>query len=321
MKLLITGGTGFVGRHLVPLLLARGHEVHLLVRNPQKLDAIGVAGKVGVVKGDLFASVPFPAELNGVIHLAALTKAVRPADLRRVNVDGTRALLDRLNGQSSLQAFVCMSSLAAAGPSHPGRPHGEEDPSRPVSAYGRSKLEQERVVEAMPGPRAIIARAPIVYGEGDLDMLDAMKIVHRGWLLLLGRTPRTYSAIYAGDLATGLASLVEGDVAPGRYYLTHPEPFEWEPFMRLAADIMNRKPHRLTVPLTAGWLAAAGAEGMRLLTGRAAIFSMDKFHEMRHPAWVCSGEKMRLATGFVPRVPHRQALEAAVSWYLKSGLL
>jgi len=321
MKLLITGGTGFVGRHLVPLLLARGHEVHLLVRNPQKLDAIGVSGKVGLVNGDLFASDPLPAGLNGVLHLAALTKAVHPADLWRVNAGGTRALLERLAGQSSLRTFVCMSSLAAAGPSLPGRPHREEDPDRPVSAYGQSKLEQERIVEATPGPRAVIVRAPIVYGEGDLDMLDAMRIVHRGWLLLLGRTPRTYSAIYAGDLALGLASLVEGDVAPGRYYLTHPEPFEWEPFMRLAAEIMGRKLRRLTVPPAAGWLAAVGAEGMRLLTGKAAIFGMDKFHEMRHPAWVCSGEKMRLATGFVPPTPHRQALEAAISWYLRSGLL
>ncbi len=321
MKLLITGATGFVGRHLVPLLLHRGHQVHLLVRNPKRLPPSFPPDRVELVRGDLFASETFPQGLQGVIHMAALTKAVRAADLEKINAEGTRSLLERLSEQPSLRTFLCLSSLAAAGPSGESVPHGEDDPADPVSAYGKSKLAQEKIVEAQAPGRILVVRAPIVYGEGDLDLLDALKIIRRNWLLLLGRQQRTFSAIYAGDLATGIARLIEGDAPAGRYYVTHPDPIEWQSFMRMAAEIMGRTPRTLTLPLKVAWLAGVAAEGQRILTRRAAIFSMDKFREMRYPHWVCSGEKMLRATGFVAPTPHRQALEAAIAWYRSEGYL
>lgn len=144
MNILVTGGTGFVGRHLVEALQAEGHRVHLLVRDEKRLAACRFASPPGLVHGDLFASAPFPPGIETVFHLAAVTKELGAGEFERVNVAGTGALLERLRPLPGLRRVLLLSSLAAAGPGRSAVPLQESDPPSPVSRYGRSKLAQER---------------------------------------------------------------------------------------------------------------------------------------------------------------------------------
>lgn len=321
MNTLVTGGTGFVGRHLVEALQAAGHGVVVLVRDEKRLAACRFASPPAVVRGDLFASDPLPPGIETVFHLAAVTKELGTGEFARINVAGTRALLERLRPLPGLRRVLLLSSLAAAGPSRAGAPLQESDPPAPVSRYGRSKLAQERELAARsPAPWAVI-RAPIVFGPGDMDMLDMFRIVGRGIAPRLGRAERWYSLIYVKDLVRGMIAAAFSSCGNETFYVANPEPVEWQELMALAARLLGKKARKVTVPSAAGRLLAELAELRIRALGRRAIFNRDKFAEMRHPFWVCSAAKIGSRLHFQPRVPLAAAVEETLAWYRGSGLL
>lgn len=322
MNIVVTGGTGFVGRHLVQMLLdERQHRLHLLVRDDARLQACAFRGPLQVVRGDLFASAPLPADTETVFHLAAATKALGAGEFTRVNVEGTRALLERLRPLPGLKRVALLSSLAAAGPNR-GRPAlVEEDPAEPISQYGRSKLAQERLM-ARSGLPHVIIRAPIVFGPGDLDMLAAFRVVRRGILPRLGRAERRYSLVYVADLARAMMAAAFGPCAGETFYAANPDPVEWGELLELAARLLGHgKVRRILVPVALGRVLAELSELRIRALGRKAIFNRDKFHEMAFPAWVCSPAKIEARLHFQPRVPLAAALEETIAWYRGQGLL
>ncbi len=322
MNILVTGGTGFVGRHLVRRLLEDGgHRLHLLVRDAGRLAACGFSGPLHVLRGDLFASEPLPDDIETVFHLAAATKVLADGEFTRVNVEGTRALLERLRPLPGLKRIVLLSSLAAAGPNR-GRPAlREEDPPEPISQYGRSKLAQERVVTGS-GMAYVVVRAPIVFGPGDLDMLEAFRIAGRGVIPLLGRVQRRYSLIYVSDLARAMMAAAFGPYSNELFYAANPDAVEWRQLLELAAQLLGKgKPLALPIPVALGRALAELSELRIRVFGKRAIFNRDKFHEMKHPAWVCSAAKIDARLHFQPRVPLAAALEETIAWYREQGLL
>jgi len=323
MKILVTGGTGFVGSHLIRELLGGGrNRVHALVRDSRRLHACDFNEKVSLVHGDLFAADPFPEDIELVFHLAAVTKVVSAREFTRVNVEGTRSLLDKLKPLKNLQKVVLLSSLAAAGPSRRGEPLREEMPAEPVSRYGKSKLAQEKIfAESCPVPFVII-RAPIVFGPGDMDMLDAFRIVRKGLIPILGGAERRYSVIYVKDLVRGMIVAAMSPCRNEIFYVANPEAIEWRSFMEQVSRLLGRPNARtIHVPEILGRLLAEFSEVRIRALGRKAIFNRDKFSEMRYPAWVCSAEKIGARLHFQPRSALRTALEETIDWYRKRDLL
>ncbi len=323
MKILVTGATGFVGSHLVGELLASGRDqVVALVRESAKLDACAFRDKIAIVRGDLFASEPLPADIEMVFHLAAVTKSVRRGEFAHVNSEGTRSLLEKLKPLKHLRKVVLLSSLAAAGPNRRSPCLSEEMPAEPISLYGKSKLAQEEIVAAhCPAPYVII-RAPIVFGPGDMDMLDVFRIVAKGIFPVLGRKERRYSVIYVKDLVLGMIAAANSPCQNEIFYVANPEAIEWRPFMEQVARLLGRKKTRkIVIPEILGRALAEFSE-LRIRTfGKKAIFNRDKFNEMKFPAWVCSGEKIDARLHFQPRTPLPRALQETIDWYRERGLL
>jgi nucleoside-diphosphate-sugar epimerase len=322
MTILVTGGTGFVGGHLLGELLADGrNRVYVLVRDSGRLDACAFKDKVSPLRGDLFASEPFPDDIELVFHLAAVTKATSPGEFTRVNVDGTRSLMEKLRPLRKLQRLVLLSSLAAAGPNRDSAALREEMPAEPISRYGRSKLAQEEVVAALcPAPYVII-RAPIVFGPGDMDMLDAFRIVARGIVPLLGRVQRRYSVLYVKDLARAMVAAACGPCRNEVFYAANREAVEWREFMEMAARLLGRRARTIVVPALLGRVLAELSEARVRALGKRAIFNRDKFNEMKFPAWVCSAAKIEALLHFQPRFPLATAMAETIDWYRGQGLL
>ena len=109
--------------------------------------------------------------------------------------------------------LVHVSSLAAAGPSPDGTPLDEDALPHPVSHYGRSKLEGERVVREIK-PDTVIVRPPVVYGPGDTGVFRILKSISRGWILQIGGGRRWFSAVYVDDLVDGLIRAAATDAPP-----------------------------------------------------------------------------------------------------------
>jgi dihydroflavonol-4-reductase len=323
MKILVTGGTGFVGNHLIrELLKEKGNSVYALVRDKKKLDFFDCRERIHVIAGDLAASEPFPDDIEWVFHLAALTKVISPDEFILSNHLGTKALLEKLRPLKKLQKVVLLSSIAAAGPNRQSPCLKEDMPEEPVSLYGKSKLTQEKILrEYCPAPYIII-RAPIVFGPGDMDMLAIFRILNKGILPALGRKERLYSVIYVKDLVRGMIAAARSPYRNETFFITNSEPLSWDEFMRAAFLLMGKKRIRkITVPETLARFLAEISEIHIRLSKKKAIFNRDKFREMHFPAWTCSAEKSRDLLHFQPLFPIETAMRETIRWYKEQDLL
>ena len=321
----VTGATGFVGSHLVEALASRGARIRALVRETsdvsllRKLDA-------ELVLGSLDDRRSLERGVDGVevvFHLAALTYARTEAELFRVNAAGTRALVDAvLAAPSRPRRFVYLSSLAAAGPSVDGRPvHAGESP-RPLTAYGRTKLEGERAcLDAGAEIGAIALRAPAVYGPRDREMLRFFRYAARGFLPIPAGPERPVQLIHVRDLAEALVRVAGGAVETGVYHVAEPRVYTWTEVADYFGRAVGRSVRPVRVPQTAVRVAAALSEWGAGLRGRATIFNRDKARELLAPGWTCETESLRRDFGFVTEITLPDGLMQTAAWYRENGWL
>ncbi|MBE3131430.1 MAG: NAD(P)-dependent oxidoreductase, partial [Acidobacteria bacterium] len=220
MRVLVTGGTGFLGSHLVERLLEEpGAEVYALVRDPSKLRWLEGIERVRLLTGDLQNLPALPAGLGCVFHLAGLTKTFKASDYYTVNREGTANLLRALEGQSCAPRFVHLGSIAAGGPSAPRRPVCEGDPPRPVSPYGVSKLMAEaEILKYKDRFPVVILRAAAVYGPRDEDFLEYFRWMKRGILPLVGQRRKSLSLLYVRDAVRAVLLAARPEVPSGEVF-------------------------------------------------------------------------------------------------------
>jgi nucleoside-diphosphate-sugar epimerase len=178
----ITGGTGFVGSHLVETLLAAGVTPRVLVRDRAAARWIG-GHAVEWFDGDLAdrdALRGLVEDAGTVIHLAGVLRAWREDDFLGGNRDGTASLAAAMTEVAPGARLVQVSSQAALGPS-PSREGLEPDAAlAPISAYGRSKAAAEAEVAAAREVDWTILRPPAIYGPRDTDVFEFFRLAARG---------------------------------------------------------------------------------------------------------------------------------------------
>ena len=173
MRVLVTGASGFIGSHLCPALAAAGHELRASVEG-----------------------------CDAVVHLANIAHtAAHPAELHRVNVEGTIARAQAALGAGA-RRFVYLSSIKAA---------------QPDDAYGRSKSLAEQALRGLPGLEPVILRPALVYGPRvKANFLALLKAIDGGWPLPLASIENRRSLVYVGNLVDAilrcLGAPVQGQV-------------------------------------------------------------------------------------------------------------
>jgi nucleoside-diphosphate-sugar epimerase len=317
---LVTGGTGFIGTHLLQRLVAQGEAVRALVRRTRLPRTLPLG--VETVYGDLASGEGIAEALHGtraVIHLAGVTKALRPQDYYTGNVTATERLARAMAGRGI--RLVHVSSLAAVGPSTPGAPLAEDAEPHPLTHYGKSKLEAERVVRRL-APDAVIVRPPVVYGPRDTDVFQLLKSISKGLVLEIAGGERWFSAIYVKDLVAGMLAAAASPRAAGRaYFLAHAAPVSWRQLSTSAARIMARTPRVLTLPVAVAGAAGACSEIWARLTRRPGILSREKVAEACCMAWTCDTRRAESELGFVATTSLDDGLAATLAWYKEAGWL
>ena len=199
MKALVTGGNGFTGSHLIDRLLAEGIGVRCLVRPTSNRAWLQGKAVEFIECDDLGNAERVKQAVRGVdlvFHVLGTLVARDLDEYRRVNVAPVGQLLAACAGSPSLKRFVLIGSQGAAGPNPPGVERlGEDDPCRPVSAYGESKREAEELTRQYQGivPFTIV-RPSVMYGPRDKTLLTLFQTAKRkGWIPQVGRQPKTIS--------------------------------------------------------------------------------------------------------------------------------
>ena len=322
MRIFVTGGTGFIGNHLVNLLLARGAEIFALVRDPAK--ACWAAEKnIHLLVGDIFTIPPLPSGIDIVYNLAGKTKTHHAADYYTVNEEGTASLFRALDAAGAQpRRVVHLSSLAAAGPSESSVGVRESDPPRPVTPYGRSKLRAEEIALQYKNRfPVIIIRACAIYGPGDTDWLDFFKWINRG-ILPRVRNKKLVSLCYVMDLVEALELCCHRELASGEILnIADARPYTWEELGEAAGQAFGKKLKKVTLPMAFFYLSAVLSELQSWVKGRPGIFSRDKFLDLKQPGWVANVEKARELLCFEPRFDLKTGLKETMAWYKERNLL
>ncbi len=316
MRAFVTGGTGFIGSHLVDLLLAREVEVYALVRNPQKERTL-LSNNVRVLKGDLFSIPALPAGLDLVFHLAGKTRSLKSADYYTVNQQGTASLFHSLLSLKERPKVVMLSSQAAAGPSDGHRPVQESDPPRPITHYGRSKLlAEEEALKFRDRVPLTIIRASAVFGPQDRDFLAYFRMATRGILLSFAEK-KEGSVIYVKDLAEALFLCASTGLPSGEIFnIADVKPYSWEDLGRAAAATLGRKCRRIRLPSGLIYLFSLLSEASYHLTRKPGLFNRDKYRDLSQQGWLMDVRKASEILAFKPRYSLERAVEETMSWYV-----
>lgn len=324
MKAFVTGGTGFVGAHLVQALRARGDAVTCLIRDPAKAQAHRWSD-VRLIHGDLDDDVALAqgcSDADVIYHVAGRISARDLPEFMRTNRDGTANVLEAAGSQWSGR-FVLVSSLAAGGPTAPGQPIDETRPPSPVTPYGQSKLAAEVLVRAMARAWTIV-RPPAVYGEWDREFFKVFRLTRTGFAPVFGDGSQELSVIYAGDLATALVAAAVTPAAANRtYYAAHPAVTTSRELVRAIGRAVGggRDPRivPLPAPLARGLLWTIGS--IAHVVGRATVLSGDKAPEFLAPAWTCRADALTRDTGWRAETELDAGLRRTAAWYRSEGWL
>ncbi|MEI8181659.1 MAG: NAD(P)-dependent oxidoreductase [Desulfomonile sp.] len=327
MRFLVTGATGFIGSHVAELLIARGFDVVCPVRNPGSLRHLQEVPVTVVSNNSLGSVIADGPSFDYVIHLAAATRGLNYHDYETANVDWTLRLLelfDRKAAADSLKRFVFVSSQAAAGPSpDDAKSVVETDPPRPLSLYGISKLEAEKVVMSLSKTLPItIVRPPTVFGPRDIDVLGVFKCARWRFVPCMAGPDRLVSIVYVEDLADGILAAALSPVSQGKiYFIANPDPVVWKEFALLVSKVMGYRAVPLPVPLHIMKLVAKAGDLLGKVRGSPTLFRTEKFHEMKQIAWVCSVDRARTDLQWMARTPITEAIAKTAKWYREHGWL
>jgi nucleoside-diphosphate-sugar epimerase len=360
-RVLVTGASGFVGSHVCEVLRERGHEVRAMVRRSSTLSKLDDAarGKPFALAYAGLDDVEAIAEaLRGievVYHLAGTTAAFDRTGFDRANVEGVANLFAAIERARALgtevRRVVHISSLMAAGPSHPRSPRREHHRHTPgFTHYGDSKLDGEKLAAAAAraaGIELVIVRPPLVYGPRDEDVLQMIKSAAMRVVAQPGLRPSWMSAIHGRDLAIGIALAGErGRALPGQadahvldgsggdprvpgavddprgtgiYYLTDGGRTTVAEFGQLAAAALGRR--ALTIPLPGFAVRSVGAlsEGLGRVRGRVPPLTRDKARGSLSDGWWCDDSRARAELDWSPSLPLARGLEDTVRWLRDRG--
>ncbi len=319
----VTGASGFVGGHLAECLVREGWRVRALVRarsDTALLESLGVER----VTGDLTSSDAVAGGASGadvVFHLAAVTAARDEAAYARANADGTRAVVEgALRARERPRRLVYLSSYAACGPEVDGRPRALDDPPGPLTAYGRTKLQGERIVAGADaaGLPTVTLRAPAVYGPRGRELLPYFRLVARG-LAPSPSGPRRLHLVYAPDLAAALVRAA--DAPPGTYAVADPRAHLWTEVVDALARALERRPLRLSLPPALVRAAAAVTERAGALAGVPVAFNREKAEEMLAAGWVCDLSGADALLPAAQATPLGEGMRRTAQWYRTQGWL
>jgi len=323
---IVTGGTGFIGSHLVELLHKNEYTVVVPVRTHSDTSRLpSDVIRIEAAMDNLEPLIPYIEKAELIFHLAGLTRAGSDEELFNVNSLATADLmyLVSIHLSPKLKRFVLASSQAASAPSICDGdfilPVDESEECNPISRYGKSKCQAETIARGWNDSFPItIVRPPSVYGPRDKDIFVYFKLANMGLLPILGDPSRAFSIIHVEDLAKAFYFAATSPQTVGEiFFAANCEPVTWDDFAYKMRDtvhkITGKKPIVFRLPIffikPLAWISST----ISFFTNRPPLLSKEKLHEMSY-SWVCDSSKI-CNLGYSTEIPLEQGLTESYRWY------
>lgn len=331
MKTLVTGGTGFVGSHLVDALVAKGKKVRCLVKketdtaHPKYFSNVEHLKKLGVeiIYGNLTDKNSLKKavkDVNVIFHLAAIARPMHIPDKLyfEVNIEGTKNLLDAVKNKK-IKKIVCMSSISAIGPSRDGKPVNEKTIPRPADVYGESKLAAERIIKESNLP-VIILRPPMIFGPRDFEMLRFFKTVKSGFFPIRSNKGHFEFCYVENIVQACLLAEKKGKIRE-IYCISNEKSYTINEVIKTMAEEENVKLINFYFP---AFIFQVGGFLMELLGKIFRFhppFSRETIIWMTKNYWFCDISKAKKELGYKPKINLKEGIKRTVNWYKEKGLL
>lgn len=328
MRILITGGTGFIGSRLALRCLERGDQVVVLGQestdaerqNRKLIEDKGARVALGsVTNKDLLINITKGIDI--VFHLAAAQHEANIPDkvFHDVNVTGTRNMLEA-SIAAGVKRFVHGSTIGVYG-----SPNGAVDefsPCSPDNIYGQTKLEGENLAlsfnEKIP---VVVVRISEVYGPGDRRLLKLFNMIQKNKFFMIGDGKNLHHLIYIDDLIEAFLLAANVENGAGQVLLLAGEkPIPTNDMVAVIAEQLSAKGALFRVPFFPLWLLAAIMEftfrpfGIQPPLHRRR---MDFFKKSFNLSWKKAAEKLN----YQPAVSFEEGVARTAKWYESQGLL
>jgi UDP-N-acetyl-alpha-D-quinovosamine dehydrogenase len=282
----ITGGTGFIGRHVVPVLLEHGHSVRALIHNANDAKipggACAIPGEITdpAAVEKLLRGAEIAIHFAGVAHTTLTTEDDRNS-ARSVNVGGARNVLEAAQRLGVRRVVVASSAHVYNGQRGVGV--REDAPKAPENLYAETKIEVEKLARefAKGGLEVVIGRPCLTYGPNvRFNLLKLMQAIDRGIYFHVGsrKVERSFASVYSA--AAAFALLAERGIPGETYNIADRSPMLLEDFTNDLADRMKR-PHPKRILYSVLWSGAAvfSVAGRLGINGPLTLDSLRKLTE------------------------------------------
>jgi nucleoside-diphosphate-sugar epimerase len=317
----VTGGTGFLGRHLIPTLCRAGHIVRVLTRDPSARHWLTRYPRVEIVQGDVLDATLISEAVIGctyIVHAAGLFRfwGNREA-FEATNVSGAENILRAAAVSPTLKKLIHISTIALIGTPGMNRIVDEDHPAHPADNYQRSKLEAEHLaLHYCAGQHVpvVILRPGAFYGPLGTYAFNRLffKDPMRGIIMQVNGGRYVTFPVYIGDVAKAIVQAFECGRVGEVYNISGDSLMHKEAFDIICAEGNIHFP-RMTIP---GWLGIAVAQVMTavsILTQREPFWPIT-LRSYVYNYWNVSSEKAKRELGFVP-LDFREGARRTLAWY------
>lgn len=305
----ITGGTGFVGHHVLAAFAEAGWRLRMLSSRYPRLE-IGDE-PVELVPGRLEDEAALERLVTGadaIVHMAGLIKATGKPQFMAVNAEGTARLARFWARHAPAARFILLSSMAA-------REAG-------LSYYAVSKAAGEEEVKAVGGSFCIL-RPCAVYGPGDRETLSFFKTLALPVQPVLNGPQARFAMVHAADVASAILAAAENPDVAGTYEVTDEriEGYTWRETVETACRLYGKPARPFIVPPLLLHLAGGIADLRMALGGKAEMLTRQKVRELLHPDWSSRSENRLPAGIWKPKYTLEAGFAETLSWYRSMDLL
>jgi len=327
---LVTGGTGFIGSHLVDTLVSKGEDVRVLIRKTSKIEKFKNLD-VDFVYGDITDKNTLKGiarDVDVVYHLAAMghVSAISDAAYRKfinVNVNGTKNLAEECSNHP-ISKFIHFSSTAAMGLIE--KPIVDEStPCSPSTPYQKSKYDSEKMILNYWRTRnvpVVIIRSSMVYGPGgeSSEFLKICRIIKKGIFPQIGNGKNLTPIVYVDDVVRAAILAAEKGIPGEIYLITSEKSYELRVIAKLVADQLCVKRVNYRMPVS---IAMSGAFIIELL---ARIFNFSPIITRQNikstiTDRVFSIDKAKRVLGYEQKVSLDDGIKRTVDWYIENSIL